>query len=156
VKVLKEVLKPSLRGPYAREASLILDWAKIVSPAFSSRCYPEKLLLPRGAKGEGTLVIAADASSSLLIQHSQLLLIECINAYFGYKLVGSIRIKHRKISPVKKQKDSFLPHKGPISSPEDGIFFKEVKDKELELALLSFKGSYEARIERQGNLKVEK
>ena len=147
--LLGGVLKPAFRRRSSREAALMLDWAKIVKAEFAQRCSPEKLIFDRNQKEGGTLILAADSSSSLLIQHSEALLIQCINGYFGYPLVGKIKIKH-----------SLLPSQGkaPLSSqqrpemtPLDETLFPDLKDEELKTALRRLKAVYEVCALKRGS-----
>lgn len=144
-KMMTHVLKPALRGRSSSEATLMLDWVKIIKPELARRCHPERLIFARGQKEEGTLVIAVDSSSSLLIQHSELLLIDCINSYFGYKIVGKIKIKHTKISFGKKEKSLI---KEAISREcADDPLLRGMKDSELKTALARLKASYYSKFQ---------
>ncbi|GAO97737.1 hypothetical protein Cva_00376 [Caedimonas varicaedens] len=147
-KMMTYILKPALRSRSAHEATLMLDWIKIIKPDLAQRCYPERLIFARGQKEEGTLVIAADSGSSLLIQHSEPLLIDCINAYFGYKIVGKIKIRHTRISFGKKEK-SFVKEMPVKENPDDPLF-DSINDPELKAALGRLKAVYYSKISKTG------
>lgn len=146
---LRIVMKPAFRHRSFTEASILLDWHKIINQDLAQRCYPERLVFPRGRRDGGVLIIAVDSSSSLLIQHSTELLINWINAYFGYQAVNAIKLNHTLIpKPRVEQKPQAkpLPTVESISSSQE---FDDIEDLELKQALTQFKQSYDSYCAQQ-------
>ena len=159
--LLRTVMKPVFRRRSFTEASIILDWHRIMNKELAECCYPERLIFPRGKKEGGTLVISVDSASSLMIQHSEMLLINWINSYFGYLAVNRIKLKHTYIAKPNKAKINALPEVSTISAlplkenlSKNDNDFDDIEDAELKMALLKFRQSYHHYITPQ--VKVEK
>jgi len=85
-------------------AQLLSDWPKIAGPALAAYTAPERIVWPRRASGEpgessqrgpqpgATLHLLVDPARALEVQYGQSLLIDRINAYFGYRAVSGIRL----------------------------------------------------------------
>ncbi len=142
VRMLKKVMKPALRQRSFTEASIILDWHKIINSELAMRCYPERLIFSRGKKEGGVLVIAVDSGSSLLLQHSETLLIEWINSYFGYQAVNRIKLKHTYI-PRNQEKTSISSLSPLLLKEEDEEALSDIQDESLRTALSNFQTSYQ-------------
>ena len=148
-KTLRRVMEPVFKKHALAEAQMILDWSKIIGSEMAGRCYPEKLTFPRGKREEGTLVMAVDSGSSLLVQHSQDLLMDWINTYFGYKAVSKIQLRHtHRLNRFQRQKNPLDPLSSP-SKPQGNIPLpppdpkilenvSTIQDPHLKKALLSF------------------
>ncbi|MBL9029136.1 MAG: DUF721 domain-containing protein [Caedimonas sp.] len=146
VKMLTHVMKPALRRRSLGEATIILDWVKIIGAELAQRCYPERLIFPRGKREGGTLMIAVDSGSSLLIQYSESLLIDWINSYFGYQAIARIKLKHTQI-PFKTTGNGTNHEKTcEMTEVEEAQAFLNMKDSELKNAMIRFKSSYDARM----------
>ncbi|MEO1693870.1 MAG: DciA family protein [Pseudomonadota bacterium] len=103
-------------------AAIATDWAHIVGPAFAAKCLPERLVWPhqricdtsdgaqsqrtasrtRTARSRGredtrptaaTLHLAVEPAFALDIQYASAQLQDRINAYFGYRAIGTIRLR---------------------------------------------------------------
>ncbi|MEZ5853705.1 MAG: DciA family protein [Hyphomicrobiaceae bacterium] len=86
-------------------ATLITDWATIVGSDIARYARPERLKWPkrvsyqpdgvddaeRGRPG-ATLMLAVEAGRALDAQYKAALIVERINAYFGYRAVSDVRI----------------------------------------------------------------
>lgn len=139
-------MKPALRRRSLGEATIILDWVKIIGAELAQRCYPERLTFPRGKREGGTLMIAVDSGSSLLIQYSESLLIDWINSYFGYQAIARIKLKHTQI-PFKSTGEGINHEKACEMTEvgEDQVFLN-MKDSELKNAMIRLKSSYDTRM----------
>ena len=85
-------------------ATLLTDWAIIVGADLAAYTAPERLKWPRGFEGAGetgepearragaTLMLRVEPARALDIQYKARLLIDRINAYFGYRAVAEIRL----------------------------------------------------------------
>lgn len=85
-------------------ATLLTDWAIIVGGDLAAYTAPERLKWPRGFEGAAdsgeaepgrsgaTLMLRVEPARALDIQYKARLLIDRINAYFGYRAVADIRL----------------------------------------------------------------
>lgn len=73
-------------------AGVITDWPAIVGPDLARVSQPEKLTFAKGKRAEGTLHLRAAGAAALELQHLHGLLMERVNAYFGYRAVARIRL----------------------------------------------------------------
>jgi hypothetical protein len=85
-------------------ATLLTDWAIIVGADLAAYTAPERLKWPRGFEGAtdtgeaaagragATLMLRVEPARALDIQYKARLLIDRINAYFGYRAVAEIRL----------------------------------------------------------------
>ena len=140
--MLRTVMKPVFRHRSFTEASIILDWHKIMNKELAQCCYPERLIFPRGKKDGGTLVISVDSGSSLMIQHSKNLLINWINSYFGYKAVNQIKLNSTFISKPKVNEKKSIESISFCENTDVEKEFDDIKDPDLKIALSQFKQSY--------------
>jgi hypothetical protein len=97
--------KPAFEKFGFSAATLITDWATIVGPDFARYTAPERLKWPRrvemapdevgggaGTRTGATLTLAVEAGRALDVQYKAQLVIERINAYFGYRAVSELRL----------------------------------------------------------------
>ena len=77
-------------------------WSEIVGPFFSKHSEPIKVnhnfqnsTNIDEKKNEKILLVAVTPSAAIEFQHFQNKIIEKINSYFGYKLIGGIRIQQK-------------------------------------------------------------
>lgn len=88
---------PLLRRIVGKKGLVIADmlamWEQIVGEETAAYTMPERLDFPRGQHDNGTLRIKVPGGAfALEVQHRERFLLEKINAYFGYKAVGGIKI----------------------------------------------------------------
>jgi hypothetical protein len=76
------------------------DWPVIVDEALAARSLPEKLVRPPGGRGPGTLhVRVASGPVAVEMQHREPLIVERINAYFGFRAVARLRLMQAPLPP---------------------------------------------------------
>ncbi len=81
-------------------AAILTDWAAIAGPELASFTAPERLKWPKRASRDNsgedgkaaTLVLRVGGARALEVDHMRPRIIERINASFGYRAVGDIRI----------------------------------------------------------------
>lgn len=76
-------------------ADLIGAWDDIVGKRYAGSTQPEKIIWPRreGENARGaTLVVRVDAGMAIYLQHELTLVLDRVNAFLGFRAIGSIRI----------------------------------------------------------------
>lgn len=84
---LARIATPVLGKQGLGEAQLLQQWPAIVGDDLARHCWPVKLSFPRGQRRDGTLRLRVVSALALEIQHREPVLLERINAYFGYRAV---------------------------------------------------------------------
>ncbi len=134
-------------------ATLLTDWAVIIGRELAAVTAPERLKWPRGIEGAGeggeepagrpgaTLVLRVEPSRALDIQYKTRLLIDRINAYFGYRAVAEIRLIQAPLlrTAVLAAK---APAMAPVASPNAAV--AAIADDGLRLALIALEASIRA------------
>ena len=93
------LVAPALRRRGFATADLMTHWPDLVGPRYCGLTRPEKLHWPRGSGTDpdaehrpATLSMACDPGAALFVQHELDQIRERINAYFGYTVVGRIKL----------------------------------------------------------------
>ncbi|MEM1306182.1 MAG: DciA family protein [Pseudomonadota bacterium] len=131
-------------------AAIATDWIQIVGPAIASKCLPERLVWPhqrsrdtsdrtqsqttanrtRTARNRGsedtrpmaaTLHLAVEPAFALDIQYASAQIQDRINAYFGYRAIGTMRLRQVPLATagraVVRPPSRADRHSGPSSRP---------------------------------------
>jgi hypothetical protein len=132
-------------------AALLTDWARIVGNDIAGKVRPEKLKWPRGVEScseagtpgrpGATLVVRTDPAFAFDIEYQARLIIERINAYFGYRAVAELRLVQCPFeTPVPNQAVLPAPNPDWPQSPEQSLA-ETVTDESLRAALLRLDAS---------------
>ena len=77
-------------------ADLVAAWPEIAGPLYAGCTAPEKIAWPRqeedGEPAAGVLVLKVDGPRAIYVQHDLPQILERVNAFFGYRAIGRIRI----------------------------------------------------------------
>ena len=89
---------PKIAGPVLgkrgfAEAQLVAQWAAIIGEDMAAGASPEKLSFARGERRDGTLHLRVAPGFAPEIQHREPVLLERINAFFGYRAVARLTLK---------------------------------------------------------------
>ena len=118
------------------DAAIINDWREIVGEYLANHCMPEKIHYTHGKKSKGTLHLRIENGGiALQLQHLESVLIERINAYFGFGAVECIRITQ---GPLPKALENNFSSPRPLSAIEEQSLFNclnDVDDDALHQAL---------------------
>lgn len=72
------------------EAQLVTQWEAVIGPELAEKLSPERLAFPRGERRNGTLRLRVASAFATKAQHLEPVLIERINAFFGYGAVARL------------------------------------------------------------------
>ena len=117
-------------------AGLLADWPAIVGREVANRCLPRKLDRGRPVgRGPGTLTLKVEPGAALELQHLEPLLIERINAHFGFRVVGRLRFLQGRIGTPRTpgQAAPRVPKPGAESALRGRL--EAVEDAEVRAAL---------------------
>lgn len=126
-------------------SDVIASWGDIVGEPLATYSQPLKMEWPRRRRGEGpdarpdpaTLVIRVEGAFALDLQQMTPLVIERVNAHYGWACVGRIAIRQ---GPVKRIAPRFVekPTPDPAVVREVDALVAEVEDDGLKSALARF------------------
>ena len=110
--LIGKAMEPVFRKRGFASADLVASWPDIVGDRYGERVRPERLIWPRTPERDGsgvpepaTLVVNTDGATALMLTHDMPIVLERINAYFGWAAIGRIRIVQKPVTvPVKKQR----------------------------------------------------
>jgi hypothetical protein len=72
------------------EAQLVTQWEAVIGPELAAKLSPERIAFPRGERRNGTLRLRVASAFATEAQHLEPVLIERINAFFGYGAVARL------------------------------------------------------------------
>jgi hypothetical protein len=74
------------------EAQLVTQWDAVIGAELAAKLAPERLTFPRGERKNGTLRLRVASAFATEAQHLEPVLIERINAFFGYGAVARLTL----------------------------------------------------------------
>jgi hypothetical protein len=72
------------------EAQLVTQWEAVIGQELAMKISPERISFPRGERRNGTLRLRVASAFATEAQHLEPVLIERINAFFGYGAVARL------------------------------------------------------------------
>jgi hypothetical protein len=142
MRTLDKDFRSLTRAAFARYgfayADLITQWPAIVGDDVAQWSEPERIRWPRAGADErkqgGTLVILVTPGRGLDLQHQTPLIIDRINAFYGYSAIAQVRIRQGALNR-KKAPSRALPALGAEQANALETKLEEVADPELREAL---------------------
>jgi hypothetical protein len=135
--------------------ALITDWAQIVGPTLAQTTTPDRIRWPKtvgqeavggraGPRAGATLHLSVEPARALDVQYKSQLIIDRINAYFGYRAVADLRIVQANVMPA-----AAMPPVRNVSRPPVALdpVVGTIADEGLRLALERMQ---QGMIERRG------
>lgn len=118
--ILGGALTPVCRRRGFASVDLISHWPDIVGPSYARTTSPDRLVWPRRPKGlideeehqPADLSVRCTSGAAFRLIHEMDQVVERINTFFGYRLVGRIRIL--ALPPVSFERPA-RPVPGPVS-----------------------------------------
>jgi hypothetical protein len=141
-------------------ATLLTDWAIIVGRDLAVYTAPERLKWPRGYEsapdaGENvsgrpgaTLMLRVEPARALDIQYKSRLLVDRINAYFGYRAVAEIRLIQAPL--IRTDQPRF--ERPPSSAIVPAAMVLAIEDEGLRTALIALEASIKTETAARGKL----
>lgn len=101
---LNRALDPVLRKRGFASRDIITHWASMAPVPYDKVALPDRLSWPRGDRGAAgaTLYLRCLPGHALALSHEGSRIAEAVNRYFGYVLVGQVRLSA----------EPFIPHSG--------------------------------------------
>lgn len=129
------ITQPILGGRGFAEGAIVSDWAAIAGAHLAAHSSPQRIAHRPGSHDGGTLHLRVAAGGlATELQHLEPLLIERINAYFGYRAVARLRILQ---GPIPERAPPPPPPRPLTTDEEKGLaeHLIEVEDEQLRAAL---------------------
>ena len=123
---IKQILK---KNGY-NYSEIISKWNLLVGKDISNYCYPKSIKMSRENKN-GALVLLVERGNEINVEYSKKDIINKINSYFGYQLIGEIRLQ--TFSPInKKEKEKNIISNSPKKFEKK---INEIKNKDIRDSL---------------------
>ncbi|SHO60080.1 hypothetical protein SAMN02745172_00169 [Pseudoxanthobacter soli DSM 19599] len=122
---LADIIGPAIEDACRRRgfasSEIVTLWPEIVDSALARRSRPECIKWPRRMPGDdgprpGTLVVRCDGAGAMVISHQAPVIIERVNALFGWRAVERVRVVQR---PPPPEADSGRRRLRPLAPQED-------------------------------------
>src|SRR5690606_38398654 len=117
--VLSGALDPVLKKRGFASRDIFIHWSVMAPKPYDSVAIPDKLSWPRGERGaEGaTLVLRCIPGHALAISHEGDKIAAAVNRYFGFVLVGSVRLSAEAFTPgsARREQNSIQPSQSTIA-----------------------------------------
>ncbi len=133
-------LDPALRKRGFASRDIITHWAAMAPKPYDAMARPDRLVWPRGARGtEGaTLYVRCAPGHALGLSHEAQAVAAAVNRYFGYLLVGSVRLSVEPFNPgsgekVQPRPKLAEPARVKVETAVEGIEDEAVKQALREL-----------------------
>jgi hypothetical protein len=135
--VLSGALDPVLKKRGFASRDIITHWAAMAPAPYGEVAIPDKLTWPRGERSaEGaTLVLRCVPGHALAIAHEGPRIATAVNRYFGFVLVGAVRLSPEPFTPGSGEKTDKSRQPSPSVAAKVGVQVADVADDDLREAL---------------------
>jgi len=141
--LVDDCLKPAAKKRGFATTDLFRHWPTIVGRAYAEVTRPERLSWPRRLEDGGedgfepaTLIVCCEGARALLFQHEAPVIVERINAVFGFPAVGRIKIVQK---PIARPSVARPPRLAPLTPAEEArvaSLTADIADEGLRRALV--------------------
>ncbi|MGQ0444420.1 MAG: DUF721 domain-containing protein [Beijerinckiaceae bacterium] len=140
--LVQSAIDPVLRRKGFGQSELVLFWDEIVGERLAAMSQPVKVLWPAGkrdrAAGNGsapaTLVVRVETGFALELQHLAPIVIERVNAHFGWRCISRLLLKQGPITAPLPARRGVRPLDKDAETAAETIVGR-VTDEPLRLAL---------------------
>lgn len=146
---LAGALDPVLKKRGFASRDIITHWRSIAPPPFDATTQPDKLVWPRNAAGaEGAvLYLRCAPGQALFAQHEAPAIAAAANRYFGYVLIGEVRLSAEPFSAGSGAKRDKPNQPSPSTIAKVGAKIEKVEDDQLREALRVFGLALSSKVE---------
>lgn len=150
--VLAGALDPVLKKRGFASRDIIAHWSVMAPKPYDEVAIPDKLSWPRGERSaEGaTLVLRCVPGHALAIAHEGEKIAAAINRYFGFVLVGSVRLSAEPFTPGSGKQEQAPYQPSPGVQAKVGAQLAGVENEELREALRTLGHALSSRSEHKG------
>jgi hypothetical protein len=141
--LLDDCLKPAAKKRGFATTDLFRNWAEIVGARYAGATQPERLSWPRrlddgGEQGfePATLIVRCEGARALLFQHEAPVILERINATFGFPAVARLKIVQKPIARPYVPRPPRLRPLSPAQEAHVAEITAEITDDGLRRALV--------------------
>ena len=134
---LSGALDPMLKKRGFASRDIITHWAAMAPAPYDKVARPDKLSWPRGVKGaEGAVLhLRCHPGHALALAHEGQRIAAAINRYFGYVLVGQVRMSIEPFSIAESQVPETAPALSDVARARIGRAVEKVEDPGVRDAL---------------------
>ncbi len=107
--LIEECIGPAFAAQGFASTDILSAWPEIVGDRLARYCRPAKLEWPRRRRGgggeggdrpeSGTLIVRVEGVFAIELQHLAPVVIQRINAHYGWACVGKIVLKQDRVGP---------------------------------------------------------
>lgn len=150
-----ELTRPIVgRRGFARGA-LIGDWVSIVGERLAASSLPERIAYAAKRSSEGTLHLrVATGGLAMELQHFEPILVERINAYFGYPAVARVKLIQGPLPTVARPRSPPPPRPRTLTVGQSSALeaqLADIADPDLRQALAELGRAVLARGEEEAS-----
>lgn len=134
---LSGALDPALKRRGFASRDIITHWRAMAPAPYDKVAMPDKLTWPRGERSaEGaTLYLRCVQGHALALSHEGAKIAAAVNRYFGYVLVGQVRLSIAAFTPGSAAVEEARPQLDAVERATVGRAVGKVKDDGLRDAL---------------------
>ena len=149
--VLSGALDPVLKKRGFASRDIIAHWSVMAPKPYGEVAIPDKLSWPRGERSaEGaTLVLRCVPGHAMAIAHEGQKIAAAVNRYFGFVLVGTVRLSAEPFTPGSGQKEQTLKQPSQSVVAKVGAQVADIADDDLREALRTLGHALSTRSERE-------
>jgi len=130
-------LDPVLKKRGFASRDILEHWGAMAPTPYNSVAIPDKLTWPRGDRSAdgATLYLRCQPGHALMLAHEAPAIAAAVNRYFGYVLVGQVRLSAEPFSSGSAKKTSPRPPPNPVVEARIGAAVAGVEDEGVREAL---------------------
>ena len=112
---LAKALDPVFKKRGFASRDIITHWGAMAPTPYDKVAAPDRLAWPRGERGAGgaTLYVRCAPGHALALSHEGGKIAAAINRYFGYVLVGGVRLSAEPFTPGSAERDEIAVKSAP-------------------------------------------
>jgi hypothetical protein len=137
---LAELLHKTLKDSFAKQGfaatELVTRWPDIVGPEIAAHSEPDKIHWPRAYEANepqpGTLMLRVEGPSAIEIQHLSRVILDRVNAFFGWQAITELRLRQ---APLSRREKPVAPVLDAAEAARIAAALPDITDETLRAAL---------------------